>query len=220
MKGLFPLLTMIEVLHMKPVSVSHESYQNFVLSNLQNYYAGGVLTLVNKDWPVIHKLWITDLSYITTWLSDSYSNKGPAPRDPSSMLRSYLLFLFVNPSIGITKWVDQLYRVPLYAILSGFQPGDIPGVGTFYDFLDRLWGYHSPNVKPSIKPKHKKKKKNKPKKGEKQSLKKPGIIKKLVDRYFKYGSKKKELPIILLGTIFLKFTTLKPSNIDCLLGTD
>jgi hypothetical protein len=58
---------------------------------------------VNNDWPVIHKLWITDLSYVTTWLTDDYSNKGPAPRDPASMLQSYLLFLLTNPTIGITK---------------------------------------------------------------------------------------------------------------------
>jgi len=30
-------------------------------------------------------------------------------------------------------------RIPYYAILSGFVPGDIPGVGTFYDFFKRLW---------------------------------------------------------------------------------
>lgn len=38
-----------------------------------------------------------------------------------------------NPEIGITEWVNQMKRVPYYAILSGFEPGDIPGVGTFYD---------------------------------------------------------------------------------------
>jgi hypothetical protein len=72
---------------------------------------------------------------VTTWLFDSYSDKGPAPRDPASMLRSYLLFLLTNPTIGITEWVNELYRVPLYAIISGFEPSDIPGVGTFYDFF-------------------------------------------------------------------------------------
>ena len=76
------------------------------------------------------------------------------------MLRSYLLFLLTSPTIGITKWVDQLYRVPLYAILSGFEPGNIPGVGTFYDFFQRLWGYDKQNIK-SQKQKRKKKKKKK-----------------------------------------------------------
>ena len=46
------------------------------------------------------------------------------------MFRSFLLFLLTKPEIGITAWVNELYRVPLYAILSGFVPGDVPGVGT------------------------------------------------------------------------------------------
>jgi hypothetical protein len=180
---------------MKPILVSHESYQNFVIEQLQKHYSGGILSLVNNDWPIISKLWITDLSYTTTWLSDTYSFKGPAPRDPASMLRSYLLFLLTNPTIGITKWVDELYRVPLYAILSGFEPGDIPGVGTFYDFFQRLWNYEKNNFKPNIKRKRKKKKKMKKlKKGEKQAPKNPGIVAKLVNRFLRYGSKKKLLP--------------------------
>ena len=73
------------------------------------------------------------------------------------MLRSYLLFLLTNPTIGITKWVDELHRVPLYAILSGFEPGDVPGIGTFYDF-NRLWGFTSDNVKPKAKSKRKRRK--------------------------------------------------------------
>lgn len=180
---------------LKPILISHESYQNFVLEQLQKHYSGGVLTLVNKDWPVITKLWITDLSYTTKWLHDSYSDKGPAPRDPASMLRAYLLFLITNPTIGITKWVDQLYRVPLYAILCGFEPGDVPGIGTFYDFFQRLWASDNQNVMPKVKPKKKKTKKNKkPKKGEKAAPKNPGIVRKLVDRALRYGSKQKQLP--------------------------
>lgn len=178
---------------MKPLLVTHESYQNFLLESLQEHYTGGILTLVSNDWPIISKLWITDLSYVTTWLFDTYSLKGPAPRDPASMLRSYLLFLLTSPTIGITKWVDQLYRVPLYAILSGFEPGDIPGVGTFYDFFQRLWGYDKQNIK-SQKQKRKKKKKKKLKKGEKQASKDPGIVEKLVNRFLSYGSKRKCLP--------------------------
>lgn len=179
---------------MRPELLTHESYQNFVLEQLQTHYAGGILVLVSNDWPIIAKLWITDVSSTTTWLGDSYSLKGPVPRDPASMLRSYLLLLLTHPTMGVTKWVDQLHRVPLYAILSGFEPGDIPGVGTFYDFFGRLWGYEAKNIKPSLKPKRAKKKKLKLKKGEKQPLKKPGVVQKLVKRFFRDGSKKKLLP--------------------------
>lgn len=179
---------------MKPVFVPHSSYQDFVLYQLNKHYSNGILTLVASDWPIITKLWITDISYITPFLSDRYSVKGPPPRDPASMFRSYILFLLTNPIIGITKWVDELHRVPLYAILSGFEPGDIPGVGTFYDFFARLWGLDSDNVKPKLKHKHKSKRKKRPKKGEKQAPKNPGIIKRLINRFFRDGAKKKALP--------------------------
>lgn len=136
MKGFISLLRRLEVLNLKPILVSHTSYQNFVLEQLQKHYSGGVLLLVNKDWPVITKLWITDLSYTTKWLHDSYSNKGPAPRDPASMLRAYLLFLMTNPTIGITKWVDQLYRVPLYAIFVVLNLVMYPVLAPFTTFFN------------------------------------------------------------------------------------
>jgi hypothetical protein len=35
-------------------------------------------------------------------------------------------------------WVPMMHDESFYAIISGFDPDDIPGVGTFYDFQDRL----------------------------------------------------------------------------------
>jgi len=97
----------------------------------------------------------------------------------------------------------MLHRVPLYAFLSGFTPGDIPGVGTFYDFFNRIWGNQNSNTQPKIKRKRKKKKmKKKPKKGEKSPLSKPGIVERLVERFFKHGSKKKSLPADKLFDFF------------------
>lgn len=168
---------------MKPIFSSHATYQDFVMTRLQEHYGGsGILVLVNKDWPTIKKLWITDLSQMTNTLSNEYGVKGPLPRDPSSMMRSYLLLILTNPTMSITKWVDELRRVPLYAILSGFEPGNTPGIGTFYDFFKRLWGSKSKNRT------HKRKSKNsrarKPKKG-KNGQKAPtatsGRVKRLVE---------------------------------------
>jgi hypothetical protein len=91
--------------------------------------------------------------------------------------------------------LKNLRRVPLYPILSGFEPGDTPGVGTFEDFFKRVWGSTNSNIMPHVKPKRKKTKgKKKPKKGEKAVPKNPGIIRKLVDRSMRYGSKQKQLP--------------------------
>ncbi|WP_240421303.1 hypothetical protein [Paenibacillus periandrae] len=170
---------------LKPVFVPHSSYQRFVINRLRKHYSDGLAVLVRKDWPVIWKCTISDLSYTATLLRDLYSDRGPAPRDPASMLRSYLLFLLVRPEIGITAWVDEMYRVPLYAILSGFDPGDIPGVGTFYDFLTRFWAAEDKHLKPRTKPR--KRKPQKGKKGEKAPTTSPGKVKRLVERILRHG---------------------------------
>ena len=39
---------------------------------------------------------------------------------------------------SIRKWVIQFKREEILAHLCGWKPGDIPGVGTFYDFQDRV----------------------------------------------------------------------------------
>jgi hypothetical protein len=59
------------------------------------------------------------------------------PRDPVCMLRSLILMTVLKVT-GITFWVDQLRYVSLFAILSGFEPDDVPGIGNFYDFMKRI----------------------------------------------------------------------------------
>ncbi len=199
-KEYFPYHLFTGVFILKPIITPHGVYQDFVIEQLQHHYSGGVLTLVHKDWPIITKLWITDLTGIAVMLQDFYSVRGPAPRDPSAMLRSYLLFLLTNPEKGVTAWVDELYRVPLYAILSGFEPGDIPGVGTFYDFFARLWAASDKNIKA-----RKQKRKRKPKKGkkgEKAPTTTPGRIKRLVGWMLNHMNDQKDLPMDRLFHFF------------------
>ena len=142
---------------MKPTFVPHSAYQDFVLSQLQFHYKLGMV-IINKDWPLVTKFWMTDLSPITTLLFDMYSNRGPCPKDPASLLRSYLICLMTHPEKGITEWINIMKRTPIYAILSGFAFDDLPGVGTFYDFFKRLW----PAIDKNIKPKKQRKRKPKP----------------------------------------------------------
>ncbi len=84
-------------------------------------------------------------------MHDKYSVFGPKPRNPSCMQRSFLLSIDFKVS-SLTDWAAQLKINPLYAILSGFEFGDTPGVGTFYDFLNRLWDSDSDNLYPHIHP--------------------------------------------------------------------
>lgn len=122
---------------MLPVnSGGHTAYQNFVTENLRKYYPNPN-ALARSTWDIIERFWNLDLSYTDELLADKYSKFGPAPRTPSYMQRSYLLSIDFKVS-SLTQWAAQLKINPLYAILSGFEFGNTPGVGTFYDFLNRL----------------------------------------------------------------------------------
>lgn len=90
-----------------------------------------------------------DLSHVDRIMAEHYSKFGPAPRPASCMLRSMLLST-LHGTTSITKWVDTMRSLPLFAIISDFAPDDVPGVGTFYDFIARLWNSDSKNLSPHI----------------------------------------------------------------------
>ena len=175
---------------MLPTSRSHKEYQDFIKSQIQLYYAYGNLKITNSDWRFIEKLWLTDLSNTATFLKNKYGRRGPKPIDPDCMLRSYLLMLLTLQGQSITYWVDELRRTPIFAILSGFEPGKTPGIGTFYDFFARLWNSNSPNIKKHEKWKKRKLKKGK-KKGDKSPTTSPNKVARLVKRILKSTSSKK-----------------------------
>ncbi len=142
----------------------HTAYQNFIVEQLRKHYTGAA-NLPDHILKIAERFWNKDLTGVDLLMKDCYSKFGPIPRPASCMLRSYLLSIAMKYS-SITDWVEQLQLVPAYAIISGFEPGDTPGVGTFYDFFTRLWQYHENNLTPHKHPP--KPKVNKPKKkGEK-----------------------------------------------------
>ncbi len=71
-------------------------------------------------------------------------HRRPA-RDPVCMLR-FLLLMTLFKVASITQWIKQVRAVPFLAVLTGFSPEDIPGVGTCYDFMRRIINgpYHKP----------------------------------------------------------------------------
>ena len=136
---------------MLPVNCgSHADYQNFVVTNLRKYYPNPN-TLARSTWDIIERFWNLDLSFTDTFMADKYSKFGPAPLTPSCMQRSYLLSIDFKVT-SLTEWAAQLKMNPLYAILSGFEVGNTPGVGTFYDFLNRLWDSDDDHMSPHIHP--------------------------------------------------------------------
>ena len=164
---------------MLPVnSGGHAAYQNFVVENLRKYYPDP-LVFSKSTWDIIERFWNLDLSYTDELLRSKYSVFGPRPRTPSCMQRSYLLSIDFKVS-SITDWAAQLKINPLFAVLSGFDFGDTPGVGTFYNFFGRLWDSDSDNLSPHIHPVKKKKVKKPKQKG----IKAESVEKVTVDQLF------------------------------------
>jgi hypothetical protein len=63
-------------------------------------------------------------------------HRRPA-RDPVCMLR-FLLLMTLFKVASITQWIKQVRSVPFLAVLAGFAPDDVPGIGTCYDFMRRI----------------------------------------------------------------------------------
>lgn len=143
---------------------SHFEFQKHFVENFYRYYPDP-FAISRNTWDIIVQFWNLDLSETDLILKDRYSIFGPEPRLPSNMLRSYLLSLKLKV-VSITDWANSLKVCPLYAILSGFEPDDVPGASTFYDFFDRIWLSDSNNFSPQERYKKKKTPKGK-KKGEK-----------------------------------------------------
>ena len=161
---------------------AHSCYQDRFVT-LFNRYISDVYSIPKKTWKIIIQFWHLDLSKTDELLFDSYSKYGPPPRLPSDMIRSYLLSIKLKIT-SITQWVALLKTCPLYAVICGFDPNDVPGIGTFYDFFGRCWNSDSNNLSPKERFKKKKTPKGK-KPGEKTPNIKDTAAYKLI-KYFKH----------------------------------
>lgn len=131
-------------------SGGHSAYQDFVITNLRKHYPNPD-AIARSTWDIIDRFWNLDLSFTDEFMRNKYSVFGPKPRTPSCMQRSYLLSIDFKVT-SLTDWSAQLKINPLYAILSGFEFGNTPGVGTFYDFFSRMWDSDDNNLSSHIHP--------------------------------------------------------------------
>jgi hypothetical protein len=79
------------------------------------------------------------------------SGQGRPAHRPDDLLRSWLLMLECHIT-SVESWVQRLHEQPFYALLSGFEPTVVPGVGTFYDFQDRLLQVTAPVLNVACRP--------------------------------------------------------------------
>lgn len=137
---------------MKPINPGgHVSYQARLISLLKQYYPDAFTRFGPSLWNTIGKFYSMDLAKVDVLMYDRYSIFGPQPRLPSDMVRSFMLSLVMKKT-NFTSWSEELKTNPLAAIISGFHPNDTPGIGTFYDFCDRLWISDKDNLSDHAQP--------------------------------------------------------------------
>lgn len=120
---------------MVPPLFRHKHYVRFVRHKAKGY--GGLRT-EHRHYQVWLKLKETNLDAAYPLLSGLYSaDRGCLARPPTCMLRSCLAMTLCGET-SFDKWVALMRDEPFYALISGFDPVQVPGVGTFYDFQDRL----------------------------------------------------------------------------------
>ncbi len=116
-------------------SISHKYYVRFVGRRAMR---GGGIRTDHRHFAVWRKLKETNLAGADPLLAAVYSAEVGRPARPGvSMLRSCLAMMLCGET-SFTDWVALLHDEHFYALISGFEPDDVPGVGTFYDFQDRL----------------------------------------------------------------------------------
>ena len=186
------------------VKYKHGDYQSFIQEFLTRFFisTGQHITILTRAGYIL-KLYNADLTGIVALLKKRYakSNRGAPPKDPVSLMRSLLLMTLTGET-SISRWVDTLRADPFYAIVSGFLPASfsdcrregvnadpIPGVGTFYDFMDRLIQQEQVLAGSKLR-----KPKRKPKKRQKKNVKltssKSGAVDRVVNRILKHNDKK------------------------------
>ena len=120
---------------MLPPLVTHKQYLRFVRKQARRHRA---LRTDHRHFPVWRKLQRTNLDALYPCLAALYSSdQGRLARQPTCMFRSWVAMIECGVT-SVSVWVPMMHDDPFYAIVSGFDPHDIPGVGTFYDFQDRL----------------------------------------------------------------------------------
>ena len=91
------------------------------------------------------KLRLLDTDAAMRFLDPFYSNTGRPALNQPQILRSFILFfLLVSTDLtspSLTSWVKRLKSDRVLASLIGCPLNSLPPLGSYYDFMDRLWVY-------------------------------------------------------------------------------
>jgi hypothetical protein len=143
----------------------------------------------------ISKLYILNLDLLKPIIAPLYSNIGRPSINQPEIFRA--LVLMSDLGLSLDELIDKLSKNRVLRIACGFF-GKLPGIASFYDFMNRIFKL---DERPRVKPKRRKPKKKHGK--NKMPHKRKGIVQKLVDRILK-GRRFNRRPERLLQEVFAK----------------
>ena len=116
---------------------THAEYQHFISEavTLLNQSQLKRLNSMSDSW---NKLTSMNLDPVGDFLAPFYSDTGRPAINQPQILRSLVLMLD-RKFTSLTNWVAELQSDDLLAMLIGCSPGHLPPLGSYFDFIDRLW---------------------------------------------------------------------------------
>lgn len=94
-------------------------------------------------WEPWQKIRIFDTDKAMGFLLPFYAHSGRPALNQPQILRSFILFFLLFSkgmiSSSLTLWVRRLQHDRVLAALIGCSPTSLPPLGSYYDFMNRLW---------------------------------------------------------------------------------
>lgn len=181
---------------------THDEYQQFVVRELSILAQLDPSALLEYE-KEISKLFILNLDALKTVIVSLYSCTGRPSNQQSEIFRSFVLMNHLG--LTLDEWCFKVRSNFVLRTAAGFVSNDLPGLASYYDFINRLVALDD---KPRLKRK-KRKPAKKVGKGKKLPPKRPGIVARLVERILK-GRRFNNRPELVLQMIFAD-VCVKPS---------
>lgn len=119
---------------------SHAEYQQFISETVSHLNESQFKKLSSyKD--SLDKLTSLNLDPVGDFLQPFYSNTGRPALHQAQILRSFVLMMD-QKVLSLTNWVETLSQDVLLAMMIGCSLDSLPPLGSYYDFINRLWQQH------------------------------------------------------------------------------
>lgn len=122
---------------------SMQEYLYFLNESKVHFDSSERNRLHSELWVIWQKLRSFDTDTVMAFLLPFYSTTGRPAKNQPQILRSFILFFFLfsqgltPPSLSL--WVDRLKSDRVLAALIGCTTDSLPPLGSYFDFMDRLW---------------------------------------------------------------------------------